>query len=133
MKQENKDWWKQWGGIFWAHRTDILRATAVFLAMSETNHAGRKFGPALYSWMTNLVGTYFTQMVVASAVICVGIGAHFFKLKSQRWYGIVEVIFGVVSGFSIALTLTPTKPWLAQAATLVGCAYVIARRFQQRP
>jgi hypothetical protein len=42
-------------------------------------------------------------------------------------YGTVEIIFWIVSGFSIAFSLQPDKPWMPQGATLVGCAYVIAR------
>jgi hypothetical protein len=40
---------------------------------------------------------------------------------------LIEVIFGTMSGFSIAFGITPDRATLVQWASLVGCSYVVAR------
>jgi hypothetical protein len=84
-------------------------------------------GPPLYSWAARTIGTYLTHLIIGAVVVFLGIAAHWFKGKNQRWYGMVEVLFGSISGFGIALNISPRNSWLTQGAALVGCAYVIAR------
>jgi hypothetical protein len=85
------------------------------------------FGPRLYKLSTRLIGPHLTQVLIAIAVICMGVIAHWFKRLNQRSYGIVEVVFGCVSGLCIALSMTPATAALTQWASLVGCSYVVAR------
>jgi hypothetical protein len=72
-------------------------------------------------------GTPITHIGLAINVITAGFLAYEFKRRSLFWYGVVEVIFGVVNSFAITLTMKTVNPELAQIGTLTGCAYVIVR------
>jgi hypothetical protein len=100
---------------------------AIALFAVVIGHFAKTKGLALYALTARTIGPHLTQISIGTIVACIGFAAHWFKGKSQHWYGMVEVIFGIVSGFSIALNLSADHPWLPQGARLVGCAYVIAR------
>lgn len=40
---------------------------------------------------------------------------------------VVEVAFGVESGFTVAFSIDTLSPSVTQWATLIGCAYVLTR------
>jgi len=84
-------------------------------------------GPAWFAFASHILGIYGAQSTTAAAVIVAGVCAHWFKQKKQKWYGMVEVAFGGVAGWSICFTLAPGQALFSQWAALVGCAYVIAR------
>jgi hypothetical protein len=100
---------------------------AIVLVAISLGRLARTKGPALYAMTSRAIGPHLTQFIIGASVVFIGFAAHWFKGKSQRWYGRVEVLFGIASGFSIALNLSADHAWLPQGATLVGCAYVIAR------
>jgi hypothetical protein len=83
----------------------------------------------LYPKINRLIGSHATQILLGILVLCMGIGAHWFKRMNQLWYGMVEIMFGAFSGFCIAYTMYPSTAHLTQWSSLVGCAYVIARGF----
>lgn len=85
------------------------------------------YGKSTYLYLVRVVGPHRTQFIIWLGICAVGLVAHYFKRMSQRWYGMVEVIIGVASAFSIAIGLAPDRISLAQWSSLVGCAYVIAR------
>ena len=66
-------------------------------------------------------------MVIGVGVLVIGVLAHYFKRYSQLAYGVVEVVIGGASGFSIAFSLSPDHINLTQWASIVGCTYVVAR------
>jgi hypothetical protein len=51
-------------------------------------------------------GAASCSITIGVVVILVGIFAHWFKRRNQRWYGIVEVIFGIISAFSVAFAMS---------------------------
>jgi hypothetical protein len=73
------------------------------------------------------LGLQLTQLLIASLVTGLGIGAYKFKSFNQKWYGVVEVGVGFLSAVFVAGTLTPGKLELAKWATLGGAAYVVQR------
>jgi hypothetical protein len=86
--------------------------------------ARRKGGNA---WLVHLLGTEHSGDALGLMVVAVGYVAHRFKRISQRWYGVVEVAFGVASGFAVAFSIDTPSPSVTQWATLIGCAYVLTR------
>ena len=86
--------------------------------------AHRKGGNA---WLEHLLGTKHSGEALGLTVVAVGYVAHRFKRISQRWYGVVEVAFGVASGFAVAFSIYTPSPSVTQWATLIGCAYVLTR------
>ena len=107
--------------------SDTLAFFLLGLIIEGIVNAVRLFGPSIYKWASDVLGTHPTQLIIGVMVAASGWLAHWFKGRDQRWYGIVEVFFGAASGFAIALSIDSNKPWPPQAATLVGCAYVIER------
>jgi hypothetical protein len=81
----------------------------------------------LYPLMVQRLGLRPAQLVIASAVVAAGMCAYWFKRLNQRWYGIVEVLFGSISAISIASGLDPGQALFSRWAALAGCAYVVAR------
>jgi hypothetical protein len=67
-------------------------------------------------------------LTIAVAVVFIGIAAHLFKRKNQILYGQVEVAIGAASAFTIAAGIKPAEAFSRWVA-LVGCAYVVARGF----
>jgi len=84
-------------------------------------------GSLVFRWLARIFGIHVAQSAIFLVVIIVGTFAHWFKKKNQKWYGLVEVVFGAASAGSISFRMTPGPPLFTQWATLAGCAYVIAR------
>jgi hypothetical protein len=78
------------------------------------------------------LGLQVTQLLIAAIIITLGIGAFWFKLRNKKWYGIVEIIFGILSAAVVARGLGPNRLDLAKWSTLAGCAYIIARGLGNR-
>jgi len=87
----------------------------------------KMYGYRIYAYSVQVLGTHFTQLMIGFIVIACGWMAHRFKRKNQVRYGAVEVIFGAVSAFAIASSLSPASRMLGPLTSLIGCAYVIAR------
>lgn len=107
-------------------RRSLLESIAALgfgIALAQTFKHGR----ALYVAMILALGPHIVQIGIGVIVVGFGIGAHWFRRLNQRWYGMVEVVFGAVSGFTIAFSMIPSRPAPSQWASLVGCAYVVAR------
>jgi uncharacterized membrane protein len=116
--------------FFWA----IFCPTLIFFGVlagagkyPNTSDDIMQFVDEFFRWAIRTVGLRFTQVLVALVISALGLGAHYFKTKNQKWYGIVEVIFGTVTAFLVAGTLAPGKLDLSKWATLAGTSYVIAR------
>lgn len=88
--------------------------------------------PNTLRYIANRAGAHFTQMLVAGIVIGAGWSAARFKRQNQRWYGYVEVFFGVMSAIAIVsrtnfAAVEFAALSLAQYGGLIGSAYVVAR------
>ena len=81
----------------------------------------------VFDYLIDRLGTHGTQVVIGTGICLMGFGAHAFKKHNQFLYGVVEVIFGGSSAFAVALGISSRSATPSQWATLVGCAYVIAR------
>jgi hypothetical protein len=111
----------------WKYLKDFLWSFVILVLLAVLARLAIEYGHNIYPWLVRIIGPYFSQIAIGSVIALIGWTAYRFKLRSQRWYGIVEAIFGGVSGYAIAFTLAPGKALLPQWASLVGCAYVIAR------
>lgn len=89
------------------------------LADSLTGHFSQR--------LVGVVGVYYAQLVVASIIVTIGIGASYFKRWNQLWYGLVEMGFGASYAFATALKADPSHLIQSQWTTLAGCAYIVAR------
>jgi len=105
----------------------LIQLTLVMLLVGVALRELQHHRVRIYQWLVELIGAYKAQDSIAVVVVATGFGAAWFKRKSQKWYGFVEIGFGIISGFSIALNMTIITAALPQWASLVGCAYVIAR------
>jgi hypothetical protein len=99
----------------------ILFAFLIFIETSFT------IGSRIFVWLTRMLGLYVVQVGIFFAVVSIGVFAHWFKNKNQKWYGWVEVLFGAASSISISFRITPGQSLFAQWVALAGCVYVIAR------
>lgn len=84
---------------------------------------GEKILPAL-----NLaLGLYGTRFLIFCTVIAFGIGAHSWKQRDQKTYGLGEMIFAITATGFIAFRIVPGQSLLSQWVALGGSAYVVAR------
>ena len=67
------------------------------------------------------------EVLVVLAATAIGVGAYYFKKERQKWYGIVEVIVGILTAGIVATSLRTNRYDWGKWATLAGSAYVIAR------
>lgn len=82
----------------------------------------------VFLYFLDKLGLKAVQVGIAAIMTGIGIGAYFFKAKNQKWYGVVEVMVGVVGAVVVAGTLGPrTVENLSKWSTLAGSSYVIAR------
>ncbi len=77
--------------------------------------------------VAEVTGLHGAQFLTGVGVLLMGCLAHWFKQKSQAWYGWLEVLFGLSYGFTVAFGIRPGEPMFGHWATLVGCVYIIAR------
>lgn len=86
--------------------------------------------PIAHRWFESivlLVGIHKAQLLVFFTIISLGVVAHGIKRLNQSNYGMLEIVFGAVSAFSISSNMKPGEPLFGKWAVLIGCAYVIAR------
>ena len=102
-------------------------ATAVFYGIVLI--IGKFFGRRIFAALSNLIGLHSTQVAISVLTIGAGVLAFRFKKRNQSLYGLVEVVFGATSGIAVAFTISLRSSSLTQWATLIGCAYVMARGF----
>jgi hypothetical protein len=71
-----------------------------------------------------LPGEYMNWLAVG--VLPIGYGAHYFRTRNLRVYGMSEILLGVSTAFGVTIRphFQPT-----QALTLIGATYVVARGF----
>jgi uncharacterized membrane protein HdeD (DUF308 family) len=81
--------------------------------------------PAL--WMMSKLGLRLTQLLVGAGVLPLGFGAFFFKLRHQKTYGCVEILFAGIAAVIAARQMKPASDWSGQIATLVGAVYIVSR------
>ncbi len=84
-------------------------------------------GVAFFRFLTQRVHPLLLGLLFGTGVSVLGWTAHWFKLRNQIWYGAIEVVFGMISGFDISADFSINRPLAPQFAALIGCAYVIAR------
>jgi|SRR5882724_10695353 len=119
-----KQSWSEFGKEIGHH---LWRAFGVGAIIGAAIALGPPIGRRVFESLENLVGLHPVQVLLCFTVMGAGAYAFWFKRRNQLWYGIVEVMFGSASGVAVAFGITSTKASLSQWATLVGCAYVIAR------
>jgi 4-hydroxybenzoate polyprenyltransferase len=68
----------------------------------------------------HILGLGLTQFFIALFITALGFGAHYFKRKSQKWYGNLEIFVGFLTALFVGGTLKPGSlisqsglPWLA--------------------
>jgi hypothetical protein len=81
----------------------------------------------LFFRLLDAFGVQGTQVGIGVLVIFFGAAAYSFKVKTQFWYGFVEVIFAGVAGVVTARQLNPAAQLAGPIATLIGAVYVVSR------
>lgn len=81
-----------------------------------------------YLRLLGWLGVQVAQTLIAGGIVLLGYGAYKFKRATQKYYGLVEVLFSAVS---VIVALKTTKPdnRLGLVATLIGAIYVSSRGF----
>jgi hypothetical protein len=121
--------------FFWAIFCPALIFFGVLSAVRQYGSTSDQiitFLNALFVWATRTFGLGLTQLFIALLITTLGFVAHYFKSKSQKWYGNVEILVGFLSALFVAGTLTPGNLDLSKWATLAGTTYVIARGLGNR-
>jgi hypothetical protein len=72
-------------------------------------------------------GVATAQLLIGVCVVGAGTFAYWFKNENPLLYGKLEVIFGALSALVVSRGTDPENITLAQWATLIGAAYVVAR------
>jgi len=112
--------------------TQVVGGTLFSILSWEASRNGLINMEHAFERATHYLGLGFTQLLIAVVIIGLGIGAYRFKRRNKKWYGIVEVIIGVLSAVVVARSLAPNGLDLAKWSTLAGCSYVIARGLGNR-
>jgi hypothetical protein len=102
--------------------------TGLVVALVSIPHLDRH----VLRFFVSIFGLHLTQLLAAALVIVLGWLAHRFKSWNKPWYGYVEVAVAAVSAIAVVSRLNLAaidvgSLTLAQYATLVGAAYVVAR------
>jgi cell division protein FtsW (lipid II flippase) len=106
MNAPERNWWIQWAINIWDRRWLFLFGPVLVFSLSIGLSALLANLSRIYSAMVRVLGPHLAQITIGVVVILVGIFAHWFKRRNQRWYGIVEVIFGIISAFSVAFAMS---------------------------
>jgi hypothetical protein len=81
----------------------------------------------LYFYALDTLGIQGTQVGIGGLVILFGIGAYWFKVKNQTFYGFIEIVFAGALGVATAKQMTTQTQFIGSAATLIGAVYVVSR------
>ena len=113
----------------WGRAANFLARIGIALAIGVIPHFLATNGIPFLTWATRILGLHGIQITLLTSVIAIGWIAHKFKMRNQLWYGVVEIFFGIGSGASVSFSMSPGRAMFAQLVTLAGCAYVVARGF----
>src|ERR1700692_955144 len=106
-----KVWFKRFWSEFklqWRQKAaDLIPRVIAGIMIVLINRLWHRFGGPAISETERLIGPYRTKIIIGVVVVALGFAAYEFKRLNQRWYGFVEVVFGIVYGFSIAFTMVP--------------------------
>jgi len=73
------------------------------------------------------IRTTVFRSILAAIVVSIGVGAYYFKKTNQLRYGQSEVIFGIISSFTISSRPNFDLKSLPQIVAFTGAAYIVAR------
>jgi hypothetical protein len=85
------------------------------------------YGSRIFLFLGELLGRRGAEIVLVLLVCATGWLAHRFKQWQQGWYGLTEIVFGIVSALNVAFTMVPGSSVLAQWVALFGSTYIIVR------
>jgi hypothetical protein len=105
----------------------IVLSTLLGLGMTFVFAEAQQHGAKLFFYLGRLLGVRGAQVVLIVCVCVTGWFAHEYKRRQQIRYGMLEVLFGVVSAVSVGFSMIPGNSTLTQWVALVGSGYVIAR------
>jgi hypothetical protein len=105
----------------------IVVSSALAVVMTFVFAEAQQHGAKLFSYLGHLLGVRGAQIVLITVICAAGWFAHEYKRRQQIRYGMLEVLFGVVSAVSVGLSMIPGNSTLTQWVALVGSGYVIAR------
>jgi hypothetical protein len=86
-----------------------------------------RYGTKTFWFLGKVLGRRWAEIVLVFFVCGVGWLAHRFKQWQQGWYGLTEIIFGVVSAGNIAFSMIPGSSTMPQWVALFGSTYIIVR------
>jgi hypothetical protein len=118
---------KEFGQSLRKHLVEYLLVIAVALIGKFGASPIEHYVTRAYIVAVRVIGLYGTQFLIGSGIVSLGLFAHWFKARNQRLYGIVEVLFGSLSAFAIAFSLSSDNISLTEYASLIGSSYVVAR------
>jgi len=88
--------------------------------------------PEIPAKIVAVLGLHLTQALAIALVPALGFAAFQFRLRSKLYYGMIEVLFAVISAIAVVsrvnFTSIPVSQMsLAQLTALVGSVYVVTR------
>jgi hypothetical protein len=86
-----------------------------------------RYGAKTFWFLGKILGRRGAEIVLVVFICVIGWLAHRFKQWQQGWYGLTEIIFGVVSAGNIAFTMIPGSSTMPQWVGLFGSTYIIVR------
>jgi len=119
-----------------AVENDLKRETRIAAALGFAGF-GAFLGAFLLPVLWPFVVVFYTQylesafnrwwvnLLTLPVIALVGLGLFHFKKKTRKWYGILEVMLGLVAGW-LAISKVATAG-LAEGITLVGAVYFVVR------
>lgn len=105
----------------------IVVSSVLALGMTFVFAEAQQHGAKLFTYLGKFLGIRGAQIVLIVGVCVAGWFAHEYKRRQQIRYGMLEVLFGVVSTVTVGLSMIPGNSTLTQGVALVGSGYVIAR------
>jgi hypothetical protein len=86
-----------------------------------------RYGTKTFWFLGKVLGTRGAEIVLVLFVCAIGWLAHRFKQWQQGWYGLTEIVFGVISAINVAFNMIPGSSTLPQWVALFGSTYIIVR------
>jgi hypothetical protein len=86
-----------------------------------------RYGTKIFWFLGRVLGRRGAEIVLVFFICVIGWLAHRFKQWQQGWYGLTEIVFGVVSAANIAFTMIPGSSTMPQWVGLFGSTYIIVR------